>query len=88
MLIPKNAAGRSGARDARPPLKGRTPPTPRSSAPSAPPPPLEDYADDIRMHPDDLYTPVDPVWWREYLQRALMAGGVGLMGMARESARR
>jgi hypothetical protein len=88
MLIPKNAAGRSGARDARPPLKGRTPPTPRSPAPSAPPPPLEDYADEMSMHPDDLYTPVDPVWWREYLQRALIAGGVGLMGMAKESARR
>ena len=88
MLVPKNAGARSGARDARPPLKGRTPPAPRSPAPSAPPPPLEDYTDEISMHPNDIYTPVDPVWWREYLQRALLAGGVGLVGMAKESARR
>ena len=94
-----DASDRRGARDARPALKRQTsptprspalpaPPTPRSPAQSAPPLPLEDYEDEWLMTPDDEYTPVDPVWWQKYLQKALLTGGVGLMGMAKQSARR
>jgi len=98
-LKSNDASNRPVARDARPVIKRQTsptprspalpaPPTPRSPAQSAPPLPLEDYEDEWLMTPDDEYTPVDPVWWQKYLQKALLTGGVGLMGMAKQSARR
>jgi hypothetical protein len=41
----------------------------------------------MNMHPEDLGTPVDPSWWRSYLERVLIAGGIGLMGVAKETSR-
>lgn len=98
-LKSNDASDRRGARDALRAIKRQSsptprspalpaPPTPQSPAQSAPPLPLEDYEDEWLMTPDDEYTPVDPVWWQKYLQNALLTGGVGLMGMAKESARR
>lgn len=66
------------------------PPTPQSPAESDPPLPLDEYEDEWLMEdPDDGdSTTVDPGWWQKYLKKALLTGGVGMMGMAKQSARR
>lgn len=95
-LKPKN---RPSVIDPRPPLKGRLKwppaPPPRPPAPSPPAPSpvpmapgeLEEYLNATDIHPNDLKTPVDPTWWYEYLERLMIGGGIGLLGVAGNSRR-
>lgn len=95
LMRSKNGARRVPRRGSRPALQSQRPPDPLNPpTPTPSPHPLSrlpssmDDDDELDIHPNGANTPTDPTWWRAYLERALLAGGVGLLGMARESARR
>jgi hypothetical protein len=99
LMRSKNGARRVPRRGSRPALQYHRPPDPlKPPTPTPSPHPLsrlpssmdddDDDGDELDIHPNGANTPTDPTWWRAYLERALLAGGVGLLGMARESARR